>query len=53
MRRQQHTQALDKIGLLQLTGADIDAHRDVQSGCAPEFYLGQRGIDNLLAEFDG
>ena len=53
MRRQQGAQTFDKVRLLQLAGADIDADRDFQSGGMPDLHLGQGGVDHPLAEFDG
>ncbi len=53
MCRQQGTQAFNEVRLLQLAGADVDAHRDIQPGSLPAFHLGQGGINDPLADVNG
>ena len=50
--RERRLQALDKVGVLQLAGADIDADRQLQPALQPRLPVFQRGVDDPFAEFD-
>ena len=45
-------QAFNETVLLQLSGTNVDANRNIQSGCVPEFHLHQGTINNPFADFD-
>ena len=50
--REPGAQALDEVGLLQLTRTDVDTDRNVEADGAPGFELQQCGFDHPFTDFD-
>ena len=53
MRRKVLPQVVDKIGLLQLACANVDADRNIQSYRLPVLNLTQRCRDHPVTDIDG
>ncbi len=53
MRREQRAEAIDKLNLLQLHGAHIHAHRNLEALILPCFHLCERRFNHPLANIDG